>query len=895
MTMFPFTTQNKQDFINLRDIYTDAVYNPLLTHQDFLQEAWRLEFSKKTDTTSELLFKGVVYNEMKGAYSDQESGLYHKILSELHDNCYKYDSGGVPSSIPNLTYEQLVETHARHYHPSNTKVISYGNFDCRDNIRYLSEYFEKFERKSEVPIVSSSRFNAIKYKKGTFQPEMGLGGDDYKYINSYLCNEVNENAYETFKMSILSHLLVEGPNSTMYKALIESGLAPSFAAFTGYDNTLKDAMFNIGVQNIDKTQFSQIDKVITDNLKKVAEKGFERKFIDEILHQIEYSGKKPKSDFAINLLGSSFSFINHSDEPFKLLMMHELCARLREELQSDKEVFQQLVTKYFIDNKSVVKLEMHPDTELVGKLNTEEFTLLAKIKDGMTEQQRSENVEKSLEFERKQKKEFDINILPKIELKDIADAVETVTSTENKLLKTVPFVFFEQPTNKISFIRVKIDAKNLPVDLKEYVDLYSSFIPELGTKATSHEEFQNKLLSVSGGLDVGVEVYYKEDGLETITFKFSFLEENTKKAFDLIQELLTIPNFEDISHLNNLIKQKSVEIANNISQNGLSYAMSCALSGLSELHNVHSQFKNDLFACKLGSSLMTSTDNKEIISKTAEKLESLHYLLLKKERMSFAFHGSANQKEGIQSQSELLLTALKNENPIFEKELNNFERRPFIEKHYKKVIKTSARVSDCVEVLRAPRHSDKLYAISVVFNSLITWTKLHSSIREQGGAYGAGAKGSENGFLTLYSFRDPNPERTFIEFEKAILEIKSGKFEDVQLEDAKLFSFGKLDAVVAPQNKGLTKFLKGVEDAELNEVRKGIKNVTREDVMRYVEVVLVPQLEEGKTSRVIFGASDLPYNHFESKGWLTSEDFNFISENYFETEEDEEMKLIEKK
>lgn len=909
-TMYPFAAQNIKDYQNLRDVYLDATYNPNLDYKDYLQEGWRYEFLEPSNRKSGLLYKGIVLNEMKGDMARQDSYFLHKLQSNLFVNSvYNFNSGGDPRFIPTLKYENLVETHKKFYHPSNSKFFSYGDMNFLENLEFLEEnLLSKLDgsnlkgRRFYVP--NSIRLEEPKEVIDFYQTELGIGSEAdnlAKMAIAYLCDDINQNPYETFKLSILSHLLMEGPNSIMFKRLIESGLAPGYCHGYGLDTSLKEATMTFGVQNIenDYRKFKEVEDAIMNGLKEVSERGFDYKLIEEVLHLIEYDSKKPKDDFGINLLNQSTGFITHSDYPFPMLHMNDFSYKLKKELKENGQLFQDMIKKYFLSNTHRIKLILRPKLDLISNLNNEEFQSLSRIDDRLTDIEVNKIIQDTESLVKHQSQIQSIDILPCLGLEDIPTSIEPVQFEKLNLVHDIPLSFFDQPTNGLSFIRIKANIKEIPEDLKEYIPLYNMLLPRLGTKDHSYEEFQNMLHTNSAGLSVSVDAFSDINDInketENLVYEMSFLDNNMQKALQLYSQLLTVPNFFDLTNLNQIIKQESVKIANEIVNNSLDYAISYASAGLKSYKRTYSAFKSDMFICRLGSDLIQCASPRDILQATAEKLYLLHNLILRKTSLEFALNGTKKHLEGISVNLNLLINKIKNENEVFEREINteNTETSIFEEKYYKTIIKTPAQVYECVEVFKIPHYNHPDYAKCVIMSNLIGLSFLHKEIREKGGAYGSGVSPSDSGLCVFYSFRDPNAERTFNTFEKAIIYVRDGKFSEQDIKDAKIYTFSIVDKIINPGNKGLELFLRNLDEKSRNIFRNRLLTVNKEDIIEVCNKYLVPQLENGTTCRVVFGnvSNSGSGEMFDSSEWDFVDSLDFLSEKYFATNEEEEKQV----
>jgi Zn-dependent M16 (insulinase) family peptidase len=547
-----------------------------------------------------------------------------------------------------------------------------------------------------------------------------------------------------------------------------------------------------------------------------------------------------------------------------------------------------MIQNYLLDNTHRLKLILRPKETLSGELNKEEYDTLIDREKNLTNELSEKIVKDTEGLVEHQSKVQDMNILPCLTTDDIARQVEHVGFSKHKLAHDIDLYYFDQPTNGIGFIRFKVNIKSLPREFKEYIPLYTSLLPKLGTKKTGYEEFQNKLHTKSPGLNIDIDAFCdknnNEESYENLIFEFSFLDSNLDQAMKLYEELFSIPDFFDHTNLNQLIKQESVDIANEITNNALDYSMSYSSSGLREYKKIYEKFSSDMSICRLGSELLRISSPKTVLDNVSEKLFLLHNMIFRKDAITCSYHGSKKYLDSITSTLSLLLNSLKNENNIFNEELKADSTEIFEEKYLKILVKTPASVSDCVESFKMPHYTHPDYPKCIIMSNLIALSILHKEIREKGGAYGSGASNAENSLCSFFSYRDPKPERSYQIFEKAILAAKEGRFTEQDIKDAKIYTFSKVDKIINPANKGLIYFLRNISEEDRNIFRNRLLDVTAEDIKYVAQEYFIKQLEEGTTSRVIFGNDKVQINEFEEINPL-----DFLSEEYFreKIEEDE--------
>ncbi len=497
-TCYPFATQNEKDFKNLLDVYLQAVYKPLINHNDFLQEGWRYDFQKEGDANSDVLVKGIVYNEMKGVMQSPDNLFLETLQKNMYkDSPYHYCSGGLPSAIPKLSYDELKQFYKRFYHPSNSHFYSYGDLDFRQHLKYIEENYlkdiEHLDPKTELPLQEKYKEPVTIYAKC---PPDAVAIDPERQTKlgiSFLCNNVMEDPITSFSMQLLSYMLFETPNSPFYKALIESGIASGYCPGHGYDMSMKQGTLTVGVRNIGNSQeeIDEIEKIIIETLETVAKEGFSKDFIESALHQTEITAKLPKSDSGLTLLQNLLSFMNHNGDPLSVLQINESLGEIRKRI-ANGGYFEGLVKKYLLDNTHKVKLIMNPDGKIVQEEVTKEKEMFQNIQKELSADQKSKIVKQNKDLKESQESKHDINILPTLGLEDIPKSVNA-THFNIKEIRGIPVYYTDQPTNGIVTLRFKINLQHSPLYFKPFLRLFTRFFPKLGTANHKHDEFSQLL------------------------------------------------------------------------------------------------------------------------------------------------------------------------------------------------------------------------------------------------------------------------------------------------------------------------------------------------------------------------------------------------------------------
>ncbi|CAB1317583.1 unnamed protein product, partial [Coregonus sp. 'balchen'] len=473
-TMYPFSTQNGKDFQNLLSVYLDAVFFPCLRELDFWQEGWRLENENPTDPTSPLVFKGVVFNEMKGAFSDNERVYAQHLQNKLYpDHTYGVVSGGEPLAIPDLSWEQLKHFHATHYHPSNARFFTYGDLPLEQHLKQIQEEaLSKFERSEpDTAVPKQPHWDRPREDHVTCSPD-AMAPDAAKQNTlcmSYLLGD------------LLSSLMISGPNSPFYKTLIEPKIGTDFSSVVGYDGSTKEASFSIGLQGMAEEDTEKVKQIIVQTIDEIIANGFEEERIEALLHKIEIQMKHQSTSFGLSLASYIASCWNHDGDPVQLLKISESVAQFRQALKDNPHFLQEKVLHYFKDNTHRLTLSMSPDEAYLEKQVKAEKEKLQK---------------KLLSV---QSKIQDASCLPALKVSDIEPTI-AVTPVEMGTAGGVPVQYCEQPTNGMVYFRAMCSLNTLPEDLKLYVPLFCSVITKMGCGGLDYRQQAQQMELKTGGI-----------------------------------------------------------------------------------------------------------------------------------------------------------------------------------------------------------------------------------------------------------------------------------------------------------------------------------------------------------------------------------------------------------
>ncbi|KAJ1329705.1 presequence protease [Microdochium nivale] len=867
-TYYPFATTNAQDFQNLMSVYLDATLNPLLKNTDFTQEGWRIgpenpaaivaAGAEAKPEDSKLVFKGVVYNEMKGQMSDAGYIFYIRFQDHIFPDIN--NSGGDPQKITDLTYEQLRKFHAEHYHPSNAKLMTYGDMPLADHLREVDAQMNTFEKiQADVANKRPVSLEGGPRSVSALGPVDPLADPDkqYKTSVSWITGETSD-VLESFSMALLSSLLMDGYGSPLYKGLIESGLGTDWSPNTGYDGSAVAGIFSIGLTGVSEANVDKVKDEVRKIFQEVHAKGFEQGKIDGYLHQLELSLKHKTANFGLSVLHRLKGKWFAGTDPFDALAWNETVQAFQSKL-AQGGYLEGLMDKYLL-NDNTLTFTMAPSATYGADLAAEEDQRLGeKIQAAAKEAGGEEKARKFFETrelellaEQGKTNTEDLSCLPTVYVKDIPRAKEPI-AVRDEVVNGHKVQWREAPTNGLTYFRAINTFENLPDELRALIPLFTDAIMRLGTKNMSMEQLEDLIKLKTGGVSIG---YHStpsptdfHQATEGIALTGMALDHNVPVMFDIIRKLVLETNFdspEAALRIRQLLEASSDGVVNDIASSGHAYARRAAEAGLTRSAWYGEQISG-LSQVKLITSLAgrPETDRYEDV---IEKLKQIQQLALSGDNVRSAVtcgseSSSANASaltDFLSSRPTVSSSFPSSSKPAFSRDIKSFYPLPYQVYYGSLALPTVSYTS---------KHGAPLQILA----QLLTHKHLHHEIREKGGAYGGGAymKGLD-GLFGFYSYRDPNPQNTLSIMRNAGRWAVDKKWSDSDLEEAKISVFQSVDAPRSVNTEGMDRFLSGITDEMKQKRREEMLDVTKDDVREVAQAYIVDALAKGGEERVVF-------------------------------------------
>ena len=842
-TAYPFASQNKKDFNNLLDVYLDAVFFTRLDELDFLQEGHRVEFKEANDVNSDLEYKGVVFNEMKGAMSSPVSVLWQEVSKYLYpSSTYHYNSGGEPQDIPDLTYQQLKDFHKTHYHPSNAIFMTFGDIPAFEHQQKFDEQalslFEKLDVK--ISVKPEKRYLApLVVEEAYAYDAVGDESTDDKthHVLSWLlgpCTSLDE----MMKANLLSQVLLDNSSSPLRQALERTDLAAAPSPLCGLEDSNYEMCFLCGIEGSKVENAQAFEELVLDVLNDVATNGIPQEKLESVLHQLELSQREVGGDsypFGLQLILNGLTAAIHRSEPASLLNLDPVIESLREDIK-DPEFIKKLVSDLLLNNQHRVRLTLRPDEDLSQRKEMAEKAHLAAIKGAMNDDEKKHVVEQAQALAERQVQVDDPDVLPKVGLDDVPAEIKIPHATKQTISDTDSTIY-KQGTNGLVYHEIVCELPELSDDELALLPYFSSCLTELGCGDKDYLQMQEWQSSVSGGVHASQSIRAYTDNEQKVRAYYVFsgkaLGRNNRKLAELIWEMLNNVRFDEEDRIAELITQMRSRRERSVTGSGHTLAMSAAASGLSPVASLNHQF-GGLAGIKSLKMLDDSHSDKTDLKQTAKTFSSIH------EKIK-----SAAKTYMITVEDHKVDETVKEFEEIWQQR-DYVDSNPFnlpeIKQQTKQMWVANTQVNFCAKAYPTVTMEHADAAALSVLGGFLRNGYLHTTIREQGGAYGGGATHDTNtAAFKFYSYRDPRLEETLEDFDNAINWILENDHEYRQLEEAILGVISSMDKPGSPAGEAKSAFhdeLHGRTREKLQQFRQRVLEVTIDDLKRVSESYL---------------------------------------------------------
>jgi len=821
-TAYPFASKNRKDFNNLLHVYMDAVFFPNLNELDFAQEGHRLEFSDTDDPDSELCIKGVVYNEMKGAMSSPTSVLWHGMCRHLFpETTYHFNSGGDPGEIPKLGYRQLLDFHRRHYHPSNSVFMTFGDIPASEHQASFEEFalgqFKPLETAVEIPdearLAAPVRVEERYHCEDADLDRKTLGRKTHVALGWLLGH--SSDLEQQFRAQLLVSVLLDNSASPLLQALESSEIGAAPSPLCGLESSHREMSFMAGLEGCAADATGDVEQLVLGVLGQVAAEGVPLEQVEAALHQLELDQREiggGSYPYGLQLILAGLPAAIHRGDPVEMLDLDPVLEKLRRQIR-DADFIPGLVRELLLDNPHRVTLTLKPDAELAARRTALENRRLATIRSGLGENDKAAIVEQSRRLLERQMIEDDPERLPRVGLDDVPAQIGEPARKALRLSGGDAVSFYDQGANGLAYQQIVFTLPRLGEDLLDCLQLYAACLGELGVGERDYAEVQTWQSRICGGVGGFSSIRPPLGDVQASQALFSLsakcLVENHRALSGLLRETIDELRFDEGRRVKDLIEQIQARKENSITSHGHSLAMSLACSGMSPGARLAHR-ASGLESIRRLRELTQALSEAEARERLLGRFATLHRRITASERQ-FLLVAEGEHRQRLLDDldaawSDKICPEASGSAAAAGANGEAFTLPPLRERVCE-AWTTATTVNFCAKAWpSAPAgHEDSpvLHVLARFLNNGF----LHRAVREQGGAYGSGAsQHADAAVFRCFSYRDPRLAGTLADFDRGIDWAIHGKHQDRQLEEAILGVIAAMDKPSSPAGEAKTAF-----------------------------------------------------------------------------------------
>lgn len=837
-TVYPVASCNDQDFKNLMDVYLDAVFNPNITKYEeiFKQEGWHYELTGKDD---ELKINGVVYNEMKGAYSSPDEVLSSQIYRSLFpDNTYSKDSGGNPEYIPKLTYEAYLDFYHKYYHPSNSYIYLYGDMDVVERLEWLDkEYLSLYDyKKVNSEINKQSAFDEIKNVEAQYSITMDDSQENKTYLsyNRVVGDSLDEMLYQAF--DVLDYALVSSPGAPVKQALIDAGIGDD--VYGSYDAGILQPVFSFVAKNANASQADEFESIIENTLKEVVKTGINKEALLAGINSSEFKfreadfGQFPKGLlFGLNCLDS---WLFDDMKPFIHLECLGTFAKLRKAVDTD--YFEKLIQEYLLDNTHGSSVTVKPKRGLGNEREEALAKELSDYKASLSDEEIDKLIEETEHLKKYQEEpssDEDLRKLPMLTRADMKKEAMPFSNIEDTL-SDVKVVRHDIESNGIDYISFLFDAGDFAQSELGYLGFFTNALGLVSTENYSYTDLANATNIYTGGISTGTASHPDIKDRNNFVFKFEVklkvLEKNLDKALELMEQMLLSSDFTDTKRLGEIVAQIKARLQANLSSSGHLVAAMRSMSSFSRYALYQDELKGIAFyrsICRIEKELFESPES------VSDKLAAIAKKLFARNRMLISFTGNSEAYGNAKLSLEKVIAGFNKMSAIGNQAEVHFNtaKEAFIDaSQIQYVAKTGDFICEGYEYTGALR----------LLRIILSYDYLWINVRVKGGAYGCMNTFLRSGESYFVSYRDPNLSDTLDVYDRIPEYIKSFSPDERDMTKYIIGTFSALDTPMNPEAKGsrsMSAYLEGITYEQIQKERNEILNAQPENIRRLADLV----------------------------------------------------------
>lgn len=836
-TIYPVSSRNEKDFKNLMDVYMDAVFYPVMKkdRRIFMQEGWHYELENAED---ELNIKGVVYNEMKGAYSVPETTLYYRVNNALcPDTVYAMESGGEPYEIPNLTYENFCDFHSRYYHPSNSYIYLYGDCDMEERLEFLDrEYLSNFEKEKIDNFEGSQK--PFENTKNVFD-EYSVSKDEDTKNKTFLayssCFGESNGLKDGIIGKLLSEILVDMQGAYLKEALLKANICEDVSSISM--ESTKFSSFGVYVINSEREYLDKFKEIVENVLREVVKNGIGKEKLIAVLNRTEFSIREllNSTTAGVEYFFSIFDTWLYGGSPMDSLTFDEALSEIREDILNNR-LLERVIEEKILNNNHKAFIVLSPSAGLNDKKDLAQKEWLKRYKDSLSQIQIEkiiENTKNLIEYQQTESTEEQKATIPKLKIEDI-DKETLKIPNEVEKIEDITVLKHNIFTSGINYVDICFDLKHISKDEIVYLSLVENLLKSLDKKSMTYKDFSVETFLRCGGVSTAITTLTNAKNREKFVPKFvvsvKFLGEKLKETVELLKVLLKETIFTD----KNRIKEEVLSIKGELEQDvlgaGHMYGINRAKSYFSNKACYDERFKG-LDYLKFIQDLAENFDDR--IDNVLEKMEFVYNRMFKQNE---TIVNITTTEENFEEIKKAFVECVK-EFPRFEDISYDFT---FERENLKEGIATSSDVNYVTFAGDLKKLGIEYSGSFSLLSKILSTTHMHNNIRAIGGAYGAGLSITRDSEMLMFSYRDPNLKSTKETFNSVGKYVSEMEITEEELESFKISLVKDFNPLLTPKHKGYTSmvmYITGSDEKELELYLGQLLNTKLEDLRELGKVI----------------------------------------------------------
>lgn len=839
-TVYPVASTNDADFHNLVDVYMDAVFNPnIYKHEEiFKQEGWSYNLESADD---KITYNGVVYNEMKGAFSSPDDVLERQIMHSLYpDTCYANESGGAPASIPDLTYEQYLDFHRTYYHPSNCYIYLYGDMNMDEYLEWFdSEYlsgYDYLDVDSEIKL--QKPFEQTITEKASYSITENESEEDNTYLSYNCVTGVAGDKIEYMAFKVLDYALCAMPGAPVKQALIDAGIGKDI--YSSYAECMFQPYYSIVAKNANESDKENFIKIIKDTLLKLVKDGIDKESLEAGINVFEFQTRE--ADFGSYPKGLMYglqmydSWLYDDNKPFIHLQSNETFEVLKKKI--NEGYFEQLIEKTLLNNPHSSIVIVNPVKGLTAKMEKELEDKLAEYKAGLSEEEIKKLVEDTKALERYKDEPSDEEEIKKIPLLQVSDIRKEVEKFDNEIEEVdgTTYVKHNVFTNQIAYINFMFEITELPEKVMPYLGLIKTVLGYIDTETMTYSEIANQVNKNSGGIGFDISIhsdFVEQDKYRIFAdFKARVMYDKIDFAFDIIEKIINTTIYEDEKRIFEILLEIKSRLEMNLNHSGHMAATLRSQASISKTASLTENLKGINYFYFVDDLIKNYDKKKDTL---IEELKKITKYMFRQDNLLMSCTAG---EDGLNITKKYICefkAKLATDKTL---DLSKIEASKEIEKN--EGFKTSAQIQYVVQTGNFKKYGFEYSGYVRVMSTILNYEYLWNMVRVQGGAYGCSSSFTRLGNAGFSSYRDPNLQKTFENYEKAPEYLANIKLSEREMTKFIIGTISGMDTPLTPSARGrrsMNAYLCNVDIDTLQKERDEVLGTKEEDIRNLAPLV----------------------------------------------------------